>query len=224
MSIASNFAHFSNWCILYIIISGLFTGKGGYDKNLERIQGRAPQFINNMLSCNFTRFTVFEIFLGCLDFHHAVTDGTGCPTTAAMEAYHGVCSTVTSATTRTGKPEAGHDHVTVYVAKQQASFAAQQSMLLREAYNRRTKQQRQSQVQCNCLHVWKFDINYKKNGNILVIGIKVIYAWGLFLLLLCYWFSCYFSSQQHLLLTSGVTCLSKMGQINTRYSLSDLIE
>ena len=80
-------------------------------------------------------------FLGCLDFHHAVTDGTGCPSTAAMEAYYGVCSTVCSATT---KPEAGH--VTIYVAEQQASFATQQSMLLREVYNLRTQQQQQSQV------------------------------------------------------------------------------
>ena len=141
-------------CIkLWSCIFGLFTGKGGYDKNLQRIQGSA---YNWSISCSTaeTLVSLFWRFLNCLDFHHAVTDGTGCPSPAAMEAYS-VCSTVCSATT---KPEAGH--VTIYVAEQQGGFATQQSMLLREVYNQRTQQQQQSQVlaymwgvYCRCMKI-----------------------------------------------------------------------
>ena len=71
-----------------------------------------------------------------------MADGGGCLSTAAMEAYCGVCSTISLATAT--PPEVGH--VTIYVAEQRASYATQQAMLLREAYNQGTHQQRQSQV------------------------------------------------------------------------------
>ena len=106
-----------------------------------------------------TSFTVLKFFSICLDFHHVVTDGGGCLSTAAIEAYCGVCSTVSSATAT--PPEAGH--VTIYVAEQRASYATQQAMLLREAYNQRTHQQRRTQV--HVLACMKLEKRGKRPSN-----------------------------------------------------------
>ena len=104
----------------------MFVGKGGYDRNLQRIQGT--------LSIQHT--VPFHCFNVCIIL---VTDAAGQLSSAAENAYS-VCSTMHSYV-------GGASHMTVYVAVQQRSFATQQCMLLADAYRETTHQRMiQSQV------------------------------------------------------------------------------